>query len=212
MIYSLKQEKDKLIEEMYEKAMKELDDFYFLGWKHNLPQVIILKNRKEINEFYGRKTEGWLVAFAEKNRIFILDRKKYSKESSHKYSYEEYSCLLKHELGHLFFGHLSRGKTVPAWLNEGTQLFVAGQLKTKKQVKKFSNFIEHHNKWGERVYQESGFAVELLVKKFSKEKLIRLIKGLREIHSEKEFNKLFKKIYKFDLNYKNMNKLLKKLK
>lgn len=209
MIYSLKQEKDKVVERMYKKAMKELDDFYFLEWKKNHPQIILLKNRKEIDKFFGRETENWLVAFASQGKIFILNRKNYTKESSHTYSDEEYYRLLKHELGHLFFGHLSRGKTKPAWLNEGAQLFIAGQLKTKKPIKTFSNFIEHYEKWGESVYKESGFAVELLVKKFGKEKLIDLVKGLRDINSEIEFNKLFKKIYKFELNYKNMNKLLK---
>lgn len=208
MIYSLKQNKDKVFEEMYEKSMKELDEFYKLGWKHHLPPIIILKTRKEIDKFWGNETEDWLVAFADRGKIFILDRKRFGKENSHKYSYEEYYCLLKHELGHLFFEHISKGRNNPTWINEGTQIFVAGQLKFKKSIKKFSKFIEHYDNWGKEVYQESGFAIELLVKKFGKERLINLIEGLRKISSEEEFNKLFKKIYGFELNYKNMNKLL----
>ncbi len=209
MIYSLKEEKDKVLEKMYKKAMKELNEFYGLNWKRNLPQIIVLKNRIEIDKFWGNKTEGWIVAFADKGKVFILNRKNYEKESSHKYSYDEYYSLLKHELGHLFFGAISHGKNKPSWLNEGTQLFVAEQLKNKKPIEEFSNFIEHHSKWGRSVYKESGFAVGILVKKFRKEKLIRLIKGLGKTNSEKEFKILFKKIYGFSLNYSNMNKLLK---
>lgn len=189
--------------------MKELNSFYNLNWKHYLPQVIILESREEINNFYGKETEDWIIAFADKKIIFMLDRKKYKKESSHKYSKEEYYKTLKHELGHLFFGAISYENDNPAWLNEGTQYFVSNQIGSKRPFVKFSNFIDHYDTWGKSVYEESGFAVKILVEKFGKQKLLELIKGLREIHSEKEFNSLFKKIYKFDLNYRNMNKLLK---
>ncbi len=209
MIYSLKPKKDKLVEGMYKKAMKELNKFYGLNWKHHLPQIIILKNRDEINKFWGDDTEDWLIAFAERRAIFMLDKKKYKKESSHKYSKESYYKTLKHELGHLFFGAISHENDNPAWLNEGTQYFVANQIESQKPPKRFSNFIDHYDKWSKSVYGESGFAVKVLVDKFGKEKLIRLIKSLRNISSEKKFKISFKKIYKFDLNYKEMNKLLK---
>jgi hypothetical protein len=210
MIFEIKERKDKILEEMYVKAMKELNKFYGLNWKYNLPNIIILKSREEINRFFGKKTEDWLIAFAERQTIFILSRDNYEKESSHKYSYEMYFSTLKHELGHLFFGHLSNRKENPSWLNEGTQLFVAGQLKFKKPINKFSNFINYYDEWGEKVYQESGFVVELLVKVFGKKKLINLIKGLSKINSEKEFNILFKRIYGFKLDYNEINKRYKK--
>jgi hypothetical protein len=207
MIFEINEKKDEVLGRMYKKAMKELNEFYGLNWKDNLPNIIILQNRKEINKFWGGETEDWIVAFAEKRIIFMLDRKNYEKESSHKYSDEEYYFLLKHELGHLFFGHFSKGNNKPAWLNEGTQLFVAGQLKFKKPIDKFLNFAEHYDKWGKEIYQESGFAVEILVKKFGKERLINLIKGLSKIKYEKEFDRLFKRIYGYFPTYKFFNKL-----
>jgi hypothetical protein len=210
MIFKIEEKKDKILEEMYKKAMKELNEFYELNWEYNLPNVIILESREELNNFWGEKTEDWLVAFAEKQTTFILSRENYEKESSHKYSYEEYFSILKHELGHLFFGHLSNKKDYPYWLNEGTQLFIANQLKSKKAINQFSNFINHYNKWEKSVYQESGFAVEFLVTKFGKSKLINLIKGLSQIESEEEFNRLFKKIYGFELTYDEINKRYKK--
>ena len=209
MIFEIKEQKDTILKEMYTKAMKELNKFYELNWKYNLPNIIVLRTRKEIDKFWGGKTEDWVVAFAEKQTIFILSRENYEKESSHKYSYEEYFSTLKHELGHLFFGYISNRKENPFWLNEGTQLFIAGQLKFKKPINKFSKFIAYYNKWDKGVYQESGFVVELLVKKFGKVKLINLIKSLANINSEKEFNKSFKKIYGFNLSYKEINKRYK---
>ena len=59
------------------------------------------------------------------------------------------------------------------------------------------------------VYEESGFVVELLVNKFGKTKLLKLIKTLHTTNSEKQFKKLFKDIYGFNLNYREINKLLK---
>lgn len=211
MIYTLNSKKDKLVEGMYKKAMKELREFYELNWKVNLPQVILLKSRMEVDKFWGGKTEDWVIAFAEKQTIFMLDRKKYKKESSHQYSKESYYKTLKHELGHLFFGALSNNRGNPAWLNEGVQYFVANQISDKQSIKKFSKFVKNYGwkNWKKDSYSESGFAVKVLVEKFGKQKLLKLIKSLKNIGSEKEFKILFKKIYGFDLNYKDMNKLLK---
>jgi len=206
MIFKIEEKKDKILEEMYKKAMKELNEFYELNWEYNLPNVIILESREELNNFWGEKTEDWLVAFAEKQTTFILSRENYEKESSHKYSYEEYFSTLKHELGHLFFGNLSKGKENPLWFNEGIQVFITGKLKSKKPIKKFSKFIGYYSKWDKNAYNESGFAVEFLVTKFGKNKLINLIKGLSQIESEEEFNRLFKKIYGFELTYDEINK------
>jgi hypothetical protein len=212
MIFDIKEKKDVFLEEMYTKAMRELNKFYGLNWKYNLPNIVILKSRREINQFYGDETEGWVVAFAKRRTVFILDRKKYAKESTHKYSRETYGMTLKHELGHLFYEILSQGNNKPSWLNEGLQLFVAGQLKFKKPIETFSNFIGYYAKFSKGVYEESGFAVQFLFKKFGKEKLINLIKSLNKIHSEKDFKIIFKKIYGFELNYKEINKRYKSIK
>ena len=45
------------------------------------------------------------------------------------------------------------------------------------------------------------------LKKYGKERIIDLIKSMNEIKSKKEFEKKFKEIYGFELNYKNINNL-----
>ena len=50
MIFELKVKKDKLLEGMYKKAMQELGGFFKLNWIYNQPNIIILKNREEINK------------------------------------------------------------------------------------------------------------------------------------------------------------------
>ena len=209
MIFELKTKQDKFIEDAYKKSMKEIGEFYGINWIHNTPKMIIWKNREIINKFEGNKTEDWFVGKASGRNIFLLDRKNYEKESSHKYSHEKYSALLKHEIAHLFFGILSKNNHHPIWLNEGLAIYLSGQNKFKRPPKEFKIFLDYFNKGGRKVYREPGFFIELLIKKFGKQKILKLIKSLSKINSEKKFKQEFKKIYKFNLNYKEINKLYK---
>lgn len=52
------------------------------------------------------------------------------------------------------------------------------------------------------MYVESGFVVEMLVKKFGKNKLFELIRSLQDVSDEKQFSAIFKKNYGFQLSYK----------
>jgi len=65
------------------------------------------------------------------------------------------------------------------------------------------DFIKFYKKKGKEVYYESGFAVEFLVEKYGKNKILKLVKSLKNIDSEEEFNKKFKEIYGFELKYEN---------
>ncbi len=151
-----------------------------------------------------------MIGFANGNTIYVLDKKNIKKESSHKeYSDEEYMMLVKHELCHLFYGILSkRQSNKPRWLAEGVSIYLSGQVKHKKPVEKFSMFIDSHEKTNRGTYSEGGIAVKILVEKFGKKKLLELISQVKDADTEKAFTQLFKKIYGFDLNYKNFNRLL----
>lgn len=211
MLYNLDltKAKNKFIEGIYHKSMKELNDFYGAGWTEHTPRIFLLKDRKSINLLHVKETEPWLVAWADDRMriIFILDKKDFEKQSSHKYSDEYYSALLKHELSHLFYRILSAGKSSPIWLSEGTAIYTSGQTDLKPKPKEVKNFLSFYNQGGSEVYAESGFVVETLVQKFGKGKLLKLIKSLRDVSSEKQFNSNFRKIYGFTLNYKEVNKI-----
>ena len=104
---------------------------------------------------------------------------------------------------------LAGGNYTPKWLWEGVSIYLSGQNKLKGKIKEFSDFYESYEKDLGRVYQESGYAVELLVKKFGKNKLLKLIKESGKIKSKKDFSVFFKTIYNFDLSIKNFNDFLK---
>lgn len=210
MMFSVESSMDKSVKIMFDKALKELDGFFRLGWKQNKPRIFLVKNRETINGLLGRKTEGWVVGWTNHTDIFILDRSTYEKESCHKYSEKEYSKLIKHELAHVFtmaFLGIFNKPIYPDWLWEGLAICLSGQNKSRKRPLYLKDFISYYSKDMNNpgVYRESGFAIEFLLENYGRQKLLKLIKSVKQAGSEKEFAKQFKKIYGFELNYKNFN-------
>jgi hypothetical protein len=211
MIFKLIEQKDKFVEKIYKDSMKDLSKFYGINWTYGRPNVIIPKSRKQIDQLKDTKSERWVVGWSSGQFIYVLDRKNYNKESSNKYSPLYYATTIKHELSHAFYRIKSNSKNTPRWLCEGVAIYTSGQNKLKKPITKFTNFLDFFDNLTREIYSESGFAVELLVKKFGKKKLLELISNLDTIKNGKDFSKLFIKIYGFALNYDNFNSLLKKI-
>ncbi len=203
-----------LTEKILQESIIDLGQFFKISWTENIPQIIILNSRKEIDSNLGQKTAPWVIGFVGKNKIYILNYSKLEQESSHRYSkyytsaQKYYSLLIRHELVHVFTKKLNYYIYQPTWLWEGLATFAAGQNNPDKKPSQLSNFLDfykdHENKNG-TVYKESGFAVEFLVKKYGKEKLFKLIKAIDKDMSESDFAKLFKKIYGIPLEYKSFN-------
>jgi len=210
MIFKLKQEKNKLLEKAYNNGLKKLNSFFNQDFKKGKIEVFIIKDRKMINLLLGRKTASWVVGWVNGTAVYLLDRKNFQKESSHhKYSEKEYSALLVHEMCHVFYRFVP-GNPKPSWLNEGISVFLSGQNRFKKTPKKLSKFLKSYDKTEEGVYDESGFFIELLIKKFGKKKLFELIKSAQNCKNQKLFSVAFRRIYKFNLTYNEINKLYNK--
>ncbi len=205
MVFAIQSRDERFLEKVYKQSMGEFEDFFGLKWKRNKPKVFLVKDRKTINKLRERKTEDWVVGWVNNTDVFVLDKDAYEKESCHKYSGEGYSRLIKHELAHAFFLIASDFRSEPCWLWEGIAIYLSGQNKTKKKPSKLKEFLQHYSRESinSSVYNESGFAVEFLVKNHGKQKILKLIKALKELDSEEKFSKKFKEIYSFRLDYKN---------
>jgi hypothetical protein len=209
MVFSLTHSPDKKIEEWYEQSMKELGESYGINWNEGRPTILLVKSREYINLIKGKDTEDWVVGFTDgsKKCLFLLDAESYEKESSHKYSDEEYSTLIKHELSHLFSRIFYEGYT-PKWLVEGIAIYSSGQLELKRRPKEFRSFLGFFKQGSAGLYDESGFAVEILIENFGKEKFFNLYKSLDKVETEEDLEKLFKDIYGETLSYDFFNKRL----
>lgn len=211
MPFKIKYFEDKFIDSNYKKALDELNQFFGFNWVQNTPKIFIIDSRKLFDQLLDRKTESWLVGHASNHSVYLLDRQKFATETNHSYSDEIYIALMKHELCHLFFSTISNETYKPKWLNEGICIYLSGQNKLRKKTPvKFNNFLQFYkndviNKTS--VYDESGFVVQTLVKKFGKQKILNLIKSCNGSNTKEKFKKSFKEIYGFDLNYTNINKL-----
>ncbi len=193
--------------------MKELNDFYGINWIHHIPTLAVVEDRKTIDLVRGKKTEDWMIGWINTNTriVYILDRDNMEKESCHKYTPESYYRLIKHELSHCFSSIISDRSTRPDWLWEGLAGYTSEQNLEKNIPKKFKTFLGFYDKSGIGVYAESGFAIQILVERFGKKKLFKLIRKLKGIKSRSDFDSLFKTIYGFKPSYAEFNKLLKRL-
>jgi len=209
MIFELNEKEDKSIEKAYNQSIRELNKFFEINWKYAKPNIFLVQNRKVINALLGKKTENWIIAWSDKRDIFLLDKKNIEKESCHKYSRETFEQRIKHELAHSFFEVLTNGSVFPLWLNEGVGEYLVRQEKKNKPTK-FKEFLKFYSTWELEAYSESSLAIELLIKKFGKKRLLDLIKSLSKTKSKRDFEILFKRIYKEFPTYKFFNGLNKK--
>jgi hypothetical protein len=114
-------------------------------------------------------------------------------------------------LVHCYTSILSKEFTKPTWVWEGLAEYVSDGWKEHSIPIKFNNFLDFYNNHDNKdsdVYQESGYAIKLLVEKFGKKKLLSLIKNLRQASTKTKFNNLFKKIYGFAPTYAKFNDML----
>ena len=211
MIYKLKFIRNRKFESMCNLAWKELSKFYGTKREEKKPRLFIVEDRRTIDALCEKKTEHWVIGWSENKNIFILDPKKFESESSHKKrSTKEVAMLLKHELSHVFCTKLVGISVKPKWLSEGIAMYTSGQYLTHPQISEFKTFLKFFNKGGVGVYSESGIAIQMLVKKYGKQKLFDLMKLSSKSTTQTQFSKIFKKIYGFEPTYKQFNKLITK--
>lgn len=200
---------DSFIDKIYEEAIKQLNDFFGFKWTEKKPKIYVVQDRKTLNMLLQKKTKNWVTGWSDKKDIFILNRNNYEKESSEPYEDKYYRGLIIHELVHAYFNTITQDNYEPMWISEGIARYLAGEYKYKEKPKQFSIFLSFFKlSVNNNVYHESGYAIQLLVEKYGKNKFIELIKHFPTITSENVFNTIFKKVYGFELNYNNFNQLL----
>lgn len=210
MIFTLQSKQDKQLEQFYNEVMEELGQFFGFNWTKNKPKVFLVPDRKTIDTLREEKTPDWLVGWggAINGSIFVLSPENFEAESNHRYSDEEWRALLKHELVHCFYDVVTGYIRKPKWLCEGVCTCLSGQNEWIKPVTKFEGFLDGYATAGRSAYREGGFVVEILLKKFGKEKLIELLEKIKqEKPDEKGFSKLFESVYGIKLSYQELNKL-----
>lgn len=209
MVFRVEPISDDDLDKLLDNFIVELEPFFGITWKWNRPSIFLVENRNTIDLIKRNKTPSWLVGWSSGKDIFILSKKCFEKESCHKYSEKEYNMLLKHELVHCFCNVVFPWMQKPLWLMEGVAIYLSGQYKAKGKPEKFEEFLGYVESGGERLYVESGAAVEILIREFGWEKVVELIRGLKGVGSAEDFEVLFKDIFGFEVGYEEFNRKLK---
>lgn len=211
MLYKIRTLEDQELERFFEKAVLEISEFFGVDWKENKPNLYLVKDRKTIDALKDRKTPRWVVGWSGANgkSVFVLDKEHFTEESENTYSEERYEALIKHELVHCCFRIVTEDFR-PRWLNEGLCTYLSGQLQWKEKPEKFIKFLESFKELKQMIYFESGWVVKILIEKFGKEKMLKLLAEIKETKlDEKNFKKMFEDLYKIKLSYTKFNRLLK---
>ncbi len=209
MVFSVSYDVDLFTDKIYKNALVQLNNFFGFEWRDKKPKIYVVPDRKTIDMMIGEKTKSWVVGWADKGDIFVLDRKNYEKESSEPYKDIYYKGLIVHELVHAYFNVVAKECYEPAWVSEGVARYLAGENKYRDGPIKFLKFLEFFkSSMDNEVYHESGHAVQLLIEKYGKVKFLRMIKQFPKVRSKIDFNKLFRRVYGFDASYKEFNKML----
>jgi hypothetical protein len=189
-----------------EGARKELNRFF--GFSINDPLVFFLEKRADMDMIGNRKTEKWVSAMTRGGAIFIFNPKLFDKVTNHKK--EDFWKTLKHEFVHLYFTKATRGFK-PNWLNEGLACHLAGQKSwwSATIMAKSMSVFGYYETGGSNVYSVGQFWTELLLKKFSKRKMVKLIMALDKVANKRQFAATFRRIYGFNYSKNDFAKLLK---
>ena len=210
---------NRLVKIKSESQSKELSIFLlsiireyssFFHYRVSDPLIFIIDNKKDLDLIIGRKTEKWFVAFTKNNCIYILDKKNFFSESIHKKN--SFWQTLRHEYSHIYYTQITNSHN-PRWLNEG----LAGYLSKKDLIidtkikNKLYNIFYYFDKCDSDTYRIGQYWVGQMIKKYGRQKLIRLVKSLdiKEELNDRNFAKQFYKIYGFYFNKNNFVKFLK---
>jgi len=194
---------------IYNVALKELNEFFGIHWVRNLPRLIVVSDRRTIDDMFGRKTDRWVVGWVENNNIYVLDKDKFPAESDHvRYSDEQYAMLIKHEMSHAFSLIVAKGEIRPKWLWEGVAVYTSGQNTSYSRPTVFKSFLDCFDNDGKGVYSEAGFATQLLHDTYGKQKILDMLKMSSKLKTKDEFDSAFKSVFGFNPRYEEFNILL----
>jgi len=216
MVFKIDKLNDKGIEKFFTNSFDDLEKFFGFKWIVDRPSLFVVKDLGVKKAMKGSDVPTWVNGWVGPGAVYVLSPELIVKELKiSKINDKKYKALIKHELVHKFYNSRTK-RSKPTWLTEGLAVYLSGQLEWREVPKKFEMFLNFYDwskmSWNEEkdckgLYPESGFVVKMLVERFGKEKLLKLLNKIKDKDlSEKEFKDKFKKNYGFDLNYEEINK------
>lgn len=173
-------------------------------------KLTLIYSREEMDSLIGYKTASWFVGYADfSNEIFILSPSVFDKESNH--SKKDFRKVLCHEICHLFIRQIHNSYE-PVWLEEGLAYWVAGQKSRLRNSNPIFNnpkaifLIDTRNRWNKTIgsqpnvpYALAFLFVDFLIRRYNKNRVIKLLMSLGTRYNKKSFCQKFRKVYGKDI-------------
>ena len=103
------------------QAQRDYERFFNFPLQQKV-RVYLAKSDEEYSKFYGGQVPAWSSGIAyTKQRIIVL-------KPGYYYDPANYRLTLYHEIAHLFLEDGKKEGDLPVWLNEGTAMYLSGQV------------------------------------------------------------------------------------
>ncbi len=191
-IFEVKTVKNKEIEKHLIRTQKRFKDFF--GVSFELPRVFLFKSRNQMSILFQRKLSKWHVGNSDGNYVCIT-------KDLLKIDPERFWKVLTHEYAHMAIHVYSQCNHIkPRWLNEGLSCYLAKQWKPVMAQKLTKDSLNlYFDKTDNYIFPLGYNQVRMLIERYGKLRILKLLKQAKKINNKKDFNKIFKNIYKIDL-------------
>jgi len=168
--------------------------------------IRIANTEAEFKKLAGKFYAKWVKGVSLKGNKVVIRSPTLFNTCYKKYKgTKDFEMLLTHEINHIFARQLNLNKG-PYWFTEGLAMYVAGQIPgktfkikskfTKEKIKRLMFYRLNMKKLCNDMYIPHYYAVEHLIKKFGKQKLLKLIDSHKKNTTKPIYERNFKRIYK----------------
>ncbi|MBT4165693.1 hypothetical protein HOE04_01495 [archaeon] len=193
-----------------EKIIKICKDYYktnklFFNKDGPYLKIIITNTEEEFKRLTKKFYSPWVKGVSLKgNRVILRGPELYKKTYKKFKGTQNPQLLLTHEINHIFAYQINlyRG---PYWFTEGLATYVAKQIPgksykksskiTKEEAKRLMFYRFMHKNLKQDMYVVHYKAIDYLIKKFGKKKLLKLVNSYSRNLNKKKYLNLFNKIY-----------------
>jgi len=172
----------------------------FFGQDISPFKIKFVYTRRDFNKHIGKtSTPDWLVGVVIKRQLIIFSPAVFDIVSSHTKS--EFKGVLSHEISHIFKNDIF-SFDYPTWLSEGLSGYISSQYKKIRAFKDVDFRLLHRKEdWvGNTNYPQAYLFFAYLIKRFGKEKMIKLLKSLRGKEPIVKFETKFKELFELSFN------------
>jgi hypothetical protein len=177
----------------------------FFKRDYNFFRIHIYHSEKDFRKAAKRFYQPWVKGVSFRGKKIVIRSPDFLFRNYKKFGgTPDFEMMLAHEINHLYASLLNMYRG-PYWMTEGLAMYVAGQIPgdaykhniniVRKKAEKALFYRLIMRKLCMEMYVVDYLGIAYIIKRFGKEKLVRLIGGYPESMKRKDFEKRFRRIF-----------------